>query len=93
MGKLPQIRELEGGRILKYMKELNCGWTVVVGYRNNPFLKILSRLLTSIMGVDLYMADTLSKALSFFRQIDNDNLELPEINEWKQTNLAGKVED
>ena len=88
MGKLPRFTELEGGRILKYMKEQNCGCTIVVGYRNNPMLSILSRLLTSIMRVDLYMADTLSKGVSYVKQIDSTLSDLPDVEQWKQENVS-----
>jgi len=87
MDKLPHFTELEGGRILKYMREPNCGWTVVVGY-NNPFLTVLSRLLTSVMGVDLYVADRFSKGISLFKQIDPTLPDLPDVNQWKQDNLS-----
>lgn len=87
MSKLPHITDLEGGRILSYMKEPNCGWSVVVGYRNNPFLAVLSRLLTSIMGVDLYMADTLSKGVSLIKQVEPTLTNIPDINEWRRENI------
>ena len=90
MDKLPRFTELEGGRILKYMREPNCGWTVVVG-NNNPFLTVLSRLLTSVMGVDLYMADRFSKGISFFKQIDPSLPVLPDIHQWKQDHLSAKT--
>ncbi|MBZ0293783.1 MAG: hypothetical protein K8L99_14545 [Anaerolineae bacterium] len=88
MRRLPPIGDLEGGRILKYMVEPNCGWSIVVGYRNNPFLSILSRLLTSVMGVDLYMADTLPKATTLLKQIEPTLPELPEIETWKQNHIT-----
>jgi hypothetical protein len=88
MRKLPHIMDLEGGRILKYMKEANCGWTVVVGYRNNPFLAVLSRFLTSVMKVNLYMADTMSKGISLFKQIEPDLRELPDVEQWKKQTIG-----
>jgi len=60
--KLPSLLELEGGRILKYFQQPNCGWTMIVGYRSNPFLVVLSRLLTSVMGSELYVVNTLDEA-------------------------------
>ena len=92
MKGLPHVRELEGGRILKYMAEPCCGWSIVVGYRNNPFLRILSRLLTSIMDVDLYMADTLSKGTSFLKQIEPSLKDIPDIESWKATHLNSSPE-
>jgi hypothetical protein len=87
MRRLPPIRDLENGRILKYMAESNCGWTIVVGYRNNPFLSILSRLLASVMKVNLYMADTLSKGISLLRQLEPSLTQMPAIEAWKQTHI------
>jgi hypothetical protein len=87
MDKLPRFTELEGGRILQYMREPNCGWTVVIG-SNNPLLTVLSRLLTSIMGVNLYMADRFSKGISLFKQVDPTLLDLPDVDQWKQNNLS-----
>lgn len=88
MGKLPPLRDLEGGRILKYMKETRCGWTIVVGYVENPFLSILSRLLTSVMGVDLYMAKTLPTAVGLLKQIEPSLSDLPDIEAWKASHLT-----
>jgi hypothetical protein len=83
MGRLPSLRELEGGRILKYMAEPACGWTIVVGYSKNTFLKILSRLLTSVMGVDMFMADSLPMGLSMLKQVVPSLTDLPDIVAWK----------
>lgn len=88
MRGLPSVLELEGGRILKYMQEPNCGYTVVVGYRNNPLLKVLSRFLANIMGANLYMADRLSKGASYLTQIDDHLREIPDVDQWKESFLS-----
>jgi hypothetical protein len=88
MGKLPRFSELEGGRILKYMKEPNCGWTIVVGHRNNPLLPILSRLLTTVMGVNLYMAETMEKGARLLNRMESDIVEMPDIDVWKRENVG-----
>lgn len=88
--KLPPVTHLEGGRILKYMQEPNCGWTVVVGH-NNPFLKILSRLLTSISRVDFYMANTLKQGARMFLNVDDSLDDIPDVEAWKAANLTYKA--
>ncbi|MEQ8673230.1 MAG: hypothetical protein RLP44_28165 [Aggregatilineales bacterium] len=88
--KLPNVLELEGGRILKYLREANTGWSIVVGHKNNVFLKVISRLLTSMTKSDLYVADDLAKGASFIRQIAPD-LDVPNVQEWKTYILSEKT--
>lgn len=88
--KLPSVLELEGGRILKYLREDNTGWTIVVGHKNNVFLKILSRLLTSVTHSDLYVADDLHKGESFIRQVA-PGIDVPDIAAWKTESLGAKT--
>lgn len=93
MQHLPPLQDLEGGRILKYMVEPTCGWTIVVGYRNNVFLSILSRLLTSVMKVDLYMADTLSKGTTLLKQLEPSLTDLPDVEVWKKEHIETRQDD
>jgi|GEM_PF-5212652 len=83
MTNLPNITELEGGRVLKYFKESNCGWTMVVGYRSNPFLVVLSRLLTTVMGSQLHFAHTLRDAELQIKQLEPNLTDIPNIEIWK----------
>lgn len=87
MSGLPHITSLEGGRILKYLKEPNCGWTMIVGYKSNPFLVVLSRFLTSIMGAELRLADDLELAQRQIKRMFPDRQDIPDIMAWRAQNL------
>jgi hypothetical protein len=67
---LPGLNELEGGRILNYLFDPRCGWTVVIDQRSNFLLKILSRLLTSVAKKNLTLAKTEREALNFLKAAD-----------------------
>jgi hypothetical protein len=67
---LPAIYELEGGRILKYFKQPNCATTVVISPFANPFLNVLSKLLTGIAGASFTMAKSTDQAALRFKQVD-----------------------
>lgn len=86
--KLPRLKELEGGRILKYLKEKNVGTTIVMGYKSNPFLRVLSPLLTSVMGANLSMTDTLDDAIAELKKIDKSIINFPDLAQWKEHNLS-----
>ena len=83
MTKLPSLLDLEGGRILKYMQQPNCGTTVVVGV-NNSLLNIISRLLTATMGVKLHMTDSLDKAVAYYKNLDPSVDGVPDVEAWKE---------
>lgn len=85
--KLPKLSELEGGRILKYLKENNTGTTIVIGYKSNPFLKVLSPFLTHVMGASLSMTDTLENGIIELRRLDQSITDLPDLDEWKAKTL------
>lgn len=88
MTKLPPLTELKGGQILSYMRQPNCGWTVVVGNRKNVFLNILSKFLTSVSHVNLYMADSLEKGVNLLKQVDPSLTDLPDAMLWKSEHLS-----
>ncbi len=91
--KLPSITQLEGGRILKYFGQPNCGWSMIVGYRKNPFLVILSRLLTSIMQKPLHMAESLADTRKQIAWLAPDITELPDIELWKKENITTQISE
>ena len=91
--KLPSITQLEGGRILKYFGQPNCGWTMIVGYRKNPFLVILSRLLTSIMRKPLHMAESLADAQKQIAWLLPDIKDIPDIELWKKENITTQISE
>lgn len=87
MTSLPSILELEGGRILKYFSQPNCGLTLVVINRSNPFLVVLSRLLTTVMGKKLLLADSLDDVMKQLKYLNIDLDNIPHISIWKTENL------
>lgn len=84
MTKLPPLLDLEGGKILKYLGKPNCGWTMIVGYSQNPFLVVLSRLLTSIMHSQLLLSPDLIRAMRQIARLEPEFGNLPDIEAWKQ---------
>jgi len=85
---LPSVTELEGGRILKYFAEPNCGWTMIVGYRDNPALIVMFRLLTSIMNAQLHLASTLTNATTQIRRKEPHLDELVDMELWKKETIT-----
>lgn len=85
MTSLPSILELEGGQILKYFSEPNCGTTLVVAKKNNPFLTVLSKLLTSVMGKQLFMARDMESALRELHRLEPDVEQFPDIEHMRST--------
>ncbi len=86
MASLPSILELEGGRILKYFAQPNCGLTLVIMNKTNSFLVVLSRLLTSVMGKKLLLASSFDDVMSQLRQLNIDLENIPHISTWKTEN-------
>lgn len=86
LGGLPNITQLEGGKILKYMQHANCGWTIVAGDKHNTLLNVLSKFLTAVSHVNLQIVDSLDKAVVFLQQIE-PSIEYPEFERWKDSKV------
>lgn len=85
---LPGLKELDRGQILKYFHEPACGWTVVVGKRENIQLRMLATFMTALAGARLHTSTNHDEALLFIRQIDIFEQDFPNLKSWLASRLA-----
>lgn len=70
MGRMPDISQLEFGRILNYFHEPVCGWTVIIDSKRNMMLRVGSRILTTMSSKQLQVESTIAAGLAFLRRVD-----------------------
>jgi hypothetical protein len=85
--RMDNLPDLGGGRILHYLNEPICGVTVMVG-NNKSFLPIISRFLTDISQVRLYMFNTLEQGKKYAETNLHLSEPLPDPNEITSEYLA-----
>ena len=85
---LPGLKDLDRGQILKYFREPTCGWTVVIGKRENIQLRMLSTFMTAIAGARLHTSINHEDALYFIRQMDIFDHDFPNFKHWIESQSA-----
>lgn len=85
---LPGLKELDRGQLLKYFREPVCGWTVVLGKRENIQLRMLSTFMTALAGARLHNSTNHDEALLFIRQVDIFDRDFPNLKSWLAARFA-----
>jgi hypothetical protein len=70
MGRMPDVSQLEFGRILKYFQEPRCSWTVIIDNKQNLMLRVGSRILTTMGSKRLQVESSVAAGLTFLRRVD-----------------------